>query len=191
MNVKKCGSFLKGEIQMRLIVLWDSGDTIVDESSEVRLDGSAVVERACLVPGMQELLLRLQARGCRMALVADGLVESFERVYRQHGLDAVFEARAISEEVGAEKPAAAMFEAALTRLHLTEADKPRMVMVGNNLKRDVVGAKRFGICVVHLAWTPRYPNIPETPEEVPDYQVQSPAELETLLFKLEQTLECT
>ena len=93
---------------MRLIVLWDSGDTIVDESSEVRLDGSAVVERACLVPGMQELLLRLQARGCRMALVADGLVESFERVYRQHGLDAVFEARAISEEVGAEKPAAAM-----------------------------------------------------------------------------------
>lgn len=85
-------------------------------------------------------------------------MESFHNNITENGLDHIFSTWVISEAVGVEKPDQRMFETVLSNLGLTEADKPRIIIVGNNLSRDVLGANRFGITSVHLCWSPRYPH---------------------------------
>ncbi|MBQ7370309.1 MAG: HAD family hydrolase, partial [Blautia sp.] len=65
----------------RLIIFIDSGDTLVDESSEIRKVPGGVVYEASLVPGAADALRELKAQGYRIALVADGLTESFYHSY--------------------------------------------------------------------------------------------------------------
>ena len=137
------------------------------------------------------MLLTLKERGYTIELVADGYTQSFDNSYGQHGLKNIFDARTISEEVGEKKPSQAMFETAMKLLHLTDEDKKRIIMVGNNLERDIVGANRFGITSVFIKWSPRYPMEPKNEEEVPDYIIHKPLELLDLVEKLEAELEKT
>ena len=78
------------------IIFLDSGDTLVDESTEVRIKGD-VVDHAEFFPGIKEVLFQLKNAGFRVALVADGLVESFDNIYQQYEMETYFEVRAISE----------------------------------------------------------------------------------------------
>ena len=168
-------------------ILWiDSGDTLVDESTEIRPDESGVVFEAKLSEGAAETLRLLKREGYRIALVADGLAQSFENIYTKYNLRELFDAWIISEKVGCEKPSCEMFEAALEAMDLTEADKCRMVMAGNNLQRDILGANRFGIHSCHVTWSPRYRMTPETSDEVPEYRIASIRELPEVLRAVEK-----
>lgn len=173
----------------KLIIFTDSGDTLIDEGSEIRKVKDGVVYEAQFIPGAKETLLELKERGYQIALVADGLKESFDRIYARHHLEDVFDAQAISEVVGEEKPSPAMFETAMRKLGLGETDKKRILMVGNNIKRDIVGANRFGIHSVLLTWSPRYHMISETVEETPEFRISRPEELLGVIEKLEETWE--
>lgn len=175
----------------KLIVFIDSGDTLVNEGTEYRNEGSPIVQSCELIDGAKELLLTLKERGYTIELVADGYTQSFDNSYGQHGLKNIFDARTISEEVGEKKPSQAMFETAMKLLHLTDEDKKRIIMVGNNLERDIVGANRFGITSVFIKWSSRYPMEPKNEEEVPDYIIRKPLELLDLVEKLEAELEKT
>ncbi len=170
-----------------IIIFTDSGDTIIDESTEIRKVQYGVVYHAECIPGAKETMLALKEAGHTIALVADGLAESFHNVMEENGLAQIFDSWTISEEVGAEKPSATMFEDAMQKLRLEEKDKKRILMVGNNIKRDIVGAKRFGIRSVLLAWSPRYNMTAETPEEEADYRISKPEELIELINHLEGT----
>ena len=172
----------------RAILFTDIGDTVIDEGTEVRTAPGGVVHRADCVPGAREALLALYARGFTVAMVADGLVQSFHNTMTQHGLDHVFAARAISEAVGAEKPDPRMFQSAMDQLGLTEADKARVVMLGNNLSRDIAGANAFGIRSALLRWSPRYRHVWESDLEKPDYVLDHPRELIALMERLEREL---
>lgn len=172
----------------KLIIFTDIGDTIIDEGSEVREVPCGVVLRADCIPGAKETMLELYAQGFPIAMVADGLTKSFHNTMTQNGLEHIFAAKSISEENGVEKPAVAMFQKAMERLGLTEHDKERIVMVGNNLKRDVLGAKRFGIRSVLLSWSPRYDMVPSCEEETPDYVISRPEELLELANRLDALL---
>lgn len=125
----------------------------------------------------RELLETLRREGIPVAMVADGLAESFRNVYRGLGLESYFARRIYSSDVGAEKPSPLMFETALRAMGLTEADKERIVMMGNHVKKDIAGANRFGITSVLLDWSHRYPTVPETPDETPDFIVHTPLDL--------------
>lgn len=175
----------------KLIVFIDSGDTLVNEGTEYRNEGSPIVQSCELIDGAKEMLLTLKERGYTIELVADGYTQSFDNSYGQHGLKNIFDARTISEEVGEKKPSQAMFETAMKLLHLTDEDKKRIIMVGNNLERDIVGANRFGITSVFIKWSPRYPMEQKNEEEVPDYIIHKPLELLDLVEKLEAELEKT
>ncbi|MBR5680880.1 MAG: HAD family hydrolase, partial [Clostridia bacterium] len=105
---------------------------------------------------------------------------------RENGLDSVFAARIISEAVGEEKPSARMFEAAMASLGLTEEDKGRILMIGNNVARDIAGANRFGIRSVLLTWSTRRSFEPSSPDEIPTYRIAKPEELIPLLARLEE-----
>src|SRR5512146_62196 len=98
-----------------LAVFLDSGDTLIDEATQV-FDEDGVVLKAGLIPGAGELVRELKRRGYRVGLVADGRTVSFRNSLEPHGLYDVFDVRAISEEVGVDKPNPAMFQAALQAL---------------------------------------------------------------------------
>ena len=170
------------------IVFLDSGDTLVDESTEVRIKGD-IVDHADFFPGVKEALFQLKNAGFRVALVADGLVESFDNIYHQHGMEDYFEVRAISETVGSCKQAREMFETAMKKMNLTEKDKKYIIMIGNNLERDIAGARRMGIISVLAGYSPRYRMQPEKAEEMPDYVVCDPGEIPGLIEMLDQQME--
>ena len=172
----------------KLIIFTDSGDTIIDEGTQVYDDRGIVLE-ADFIPGAGEVLKQLHEEGFTIALVADGEWESFQNVYRENGLGYCFDAWVVSEVVGLQKPAPIMFETAYEKLGLTEADKSRIVMIGNNLKKDIAGAIRQGLISVWLDWSPRYFHTVEESDWQPDYTVKTPQELLTLLHELNAKLE--
>ncbi|MCD8074868.1 MAG: HAD family hydrolase [Lachnospiraceae bacterium] len=174
-------------MERRLFIFTDSGDTFIDEGTEIR-DERGIVVHAELIPGAGEALRTLYERGYRIALVADGEEQSFTNVYLENGLGGCFCTRTISEIVGVQKPAAAMFQDAMEKNGLTEEDKKRIIMVGNNIRKDVAGANRFGITSVLLDWSPRYNMIPANDEERADYIIHQPSELPELVEKLERRL---
>jgi FMN phosphatase YigB (HAD superfamily) len=130
----------------------------------------------------------LEQRGYRIALVADGYAQSFKNMFIQHGIWDCFEAHITSDRIGASKPDPRMFNAAVRALNLSEQDHGRIVMVGNNLARDIKGANQQGIISVHLNWTPRYPKTPADDSERPDYTISEPLELLNLVEQLSDQL---
>ena len=123
----------------KLIIFTDSGDTIIDEATQVR-DERGIVLKADFIPGAGEVLKQLHDEGFTVALVADGEWESFQNVYRENGLGYCFDAWIVSEVVGKQKPEPIMFETAMEALKLTDEDRSRIVMIGNNLRKDIAGA---------------------------------------------------
>lgn len=168
-------------------LLFDLGDTIMVEETEVK-DVEGTTLRAELAPGMAETLRVLRAAGHRLALVADSRPHTPENVLRQHGLLELFDALAISEIVGASKPDPALFRAALHALAIPEADYSRVVMVGNNLERDIAGANRLGLISIFFHLNDRRRTQPAAPDEVPRYVVNSAAELRTLIDNLDKEM---
>jgi putative hydrolase of the HAD superfamily len=110
----------------------------------------------------------LKAAGYRLALVADGPYGTFQNVLGHYGLFDLFDVLAISGKVGVEKPHPQIFHYALDQLGIAPADYGRVVMVGNNLARDIKGANDLGLISVWLDWAPRRPKIPADPSEKPD-----------------------
>lgn len=172
----------------KLIIFTDCGDTIIDEATQV-YDSRHIVQQAAFIPGADEVLRQLHEEGFTIVAVADGEVESFGNIFRKNGLNYCFDQWVISETVGMQKPAAVMFETAMEKMGLTQADKSRIVMIGNNLKKDIAGANRFGLTSIWLDWSPRYFHTVEEPDWQPDYTVRTPAELPALLHRLNDALE--
>ena len=175
-------------MDQKLVIFTDIGDTIIDEGTEVRKVPDGVVYSADCIPGAKETMLALYEKGYTIAMVADGLVESFHNTMTQNGLEHIFAVKSISEPLGVEKPDHKMFQTALDGLGLTDADKPRIIMVGNNVERDMAGARRFGIRSVQLVWSPRHPSVARCGDEVADYQIHDPRELLPLVEELNAQL---
>ena len=165
-------------------VLLDCGDTIVDEGTEVKDDRGATL-CADLIPGADRMVRGLVERGYRIALVADGYADTFKNALSQHDLYHLFSARAISEEVGVSKPDPRMFLAALDALDISPEEYRRVVMVGNNLERDIKGANGLGLVSVFLRWSDRRSRVPADPGEVPDFTIDLPEDLLDLMDRLE------
>ncbi|MFQ9395625.1 MAG: HAD hydrolase-like protein [Lachnospiraceae bacterium] len=104
------------------IIFLDSGDTLVDESTEVRIKGD-VVDHAEFFPGIKEVLFQLKMRVSGWRWWRTAWVESFDNIYQQHEMETYFEVRAISETIGVCKPAGEMFKTAMEKMNLEEADK--------------------------------------------------------------------
>lgn len=167
-------------------IFFDFGDTLADEATEIK-DETQTTLRAELIPGAGELLRELKRRGMPLALVADGRAGTYRNVLGQHDLYHLFDAFAISEEVGVEKPHARMFEHALQQLNIRPAEYDRVLMVGNNLARDVCGANRLGLVSVWLDWAPRRAKTPANADEVPRYMIKEPLQLLEVISQLSQS----
>lgn len=169
-------------------VFLDCGDTLVDEATEEKIPGTEVVVKAALIPGAGEVVEQLFRNGYRLALVADGPRATFENVLGAHGLWEHFETHVISGDVGELKPSEKMFSAAMEALGLTDAERVRSVMVGNNLERDVLGANRFGMMSVFLSWSARRSHVPRLRRERPMFTISHIWKLPDLIERIELSL---
>jgi len=168
-----------------LAICFDFGDTLADEATEVK-DETSTTLRAALIPGAGEVVRTLKQRGYLLALVADGRPGTYYNVLTQHGLYDLFDAFAISEQVGVEKPDGRMFVHALDKLGIKRPEYGRTVMVGNYLERDIKGANGLGIISVWLDWAPRRPKVPADTTEIPRYTIKRPLELLDVLEAIER-----
>lgn len=71
---------------------------------------------------MLALARELKAQGCLIALVTDNKADRVHAILAHHGLHDLFDAVAISAEVGSGKGERAIFDAVLTRLGVAAAD---------------------------------------------------------------------
>ena len=165
-------------------LLFDLGDTLMMEETET-WDSESTTLTASLLPGAAALLRKLKRQGYRLALVCDARPDSPTNVLRQHRLLSIFEHMSISEVVGVEKPHPLMFTRALDALGICQSDYGSVIMVGNNLERDVVGANRLGLISVFMHWNDRRRSRPQSADESPRYTVQSIAELTALIDSLD------
>ena len=169
-----------------LDICLDCGDTLADESTEVK-DERGVTLKADLIPGAADMVRAIKKRGYPLALVADGPTGTFENILTQHDLYDLFDFFSISEQVGVNKPAARMFTNALDQLGIVKTDYPRVVMVGNNLERDIKGANALGLISVFLSWSNKRTHTPADETEVPQYTIKTPVEFLSLLDNIEST----
>src|SRR4051812_9611059 len=170
-----------------LAICLDCGDTLVDEATEVKTpDG--VSQRAELIPGADEVMHALKQRGYPLALVADGPAATFPNNLHPYGLYDLFDVFGISEHVGVDKPHPDIFHHALKQLSIEPANYGRVLMVGNNLERDIKGANQLGIISVWLDWAPRRSKIPADASEVPQHTIKLPLDLLPIIDQLEQLL---
>jgi putative hydrolase of the HAD superfamily len=94
-----------------------------------------------VLPGVRDALAALRARGLRLAVVSN-FDARLHPILADLGLDAAFGAVVASTEVGAAKPAAAIFQAACDALGVAPADA---LHVGDSLREDALGARAAGL----------------------------------------------
>lgn len=187
-RVQRAMATLETEVPHLAAVFLDCGDTLIDESTETKRPGTEVVLRADTIPGAVAAVQTLAAEGYRLVLVADGPRETFENLLRPLGLWDLMQGHVISGDVGALKPDRRMFDAALAVAGLTKADAPRVVMVGNNLARDIRGAKALGLKALLVGWSKRRSLVPQDGAEVPDARIDRLEDLPAAIAALEASL---
>ena len=82
-----------------------------------------------------------------LGLVTNGLSKLQRDKLELTGLSGYFASVVVAEEVGAAKPDATMFHETLRRLELGPGEA---VMVGNDLERDIVGARSAGLATIQI-----------------------------------------
>jgi putative hydrolase of the HAD superfamily len=96
-------------------------------------------------------------------------------------LDQYFDVIVTSVDVGYEKPHEEIFRVALQELGLQPSE---VVMVGDRIEKDVVGANRMGIASILCKWNDRYPEQIEGKTEKPTYSIHSLKELPQILSEM-------
>lgn len=90
----------------------------------------------------EEALLSQKGK-CVLAAVTNGTKIAQEKKLRMSGLDQVFDAIFISENVGFEKPNKEFFDHVFTSLGVT--DKSEVLIIGDSLTSDILGGVNAGI----------------------------------------------
>jgi len=168
-----------------LAVCLDFGDTLVDQSTEVK-DDTLTTLCGKLIPGAGEVVRELTRQGYRLAIVSNGPVGNIRNVLSQHNLYDFFDAFAISEGLGVEKPDPRIFIHALDELGIAKEDYGRTMMIGDHLGCDIKGANGMGMISVWLDWAQHYPKAPADESEVPQHTVKTPLDLLPLIESLER-----
>ena len=135
-------------------------------------------EEAYLLPGAMEFCLALKKAGLTLALATNGLPVAQRGRYTRTGLDKVIPNLFISMELGIAKPQPGFFDRVLEMLEI--ADRSRVVMVGDSLTTDILGANRAGIDSIW--YNPKGKEL--TGSAVPTWQADSYERILEILLKL-------
>ncbi len=111
------------------------------------------IRRLALYDGVKEVLEALKGKGKRIYLLSNGQKTFIEAELRQLGILHLFDGIAISSEARTSKPDPAFYEY-LQRTY--GADLSSAIMIGNDPRTDLEGARRVGIdaCYIHTESSP-------------------------------------
>lgn len=109
---------------------------------------SLLSEGAQTIPGAEDFVRALLAAGKRLAIVTNGISSVQRGRFARSPLGALIPELLISEELGAEKPAAAFFSEAFRRLGRPETAKAGAIVMGDAWSADVAGAVGFGLAAL-------------------------------------------
>jgi putative hydrolase of the HAD superfamily len=119
-------------------------------------------------------LRSLRNMGYRLGVVTDGVpVKQWEKLIRLGLMDS-FHTVVIATEAEEQKPSPKPFKKAADNLNLKPAE---CLMVGDRLKKDVLGAKRAGMKTAQLVWGQHPITRPSGEEEEPDYMIPNLSDL--------------
>lgn len=128
-------------------------------------------------PGAEELLRELAPR-YDLYLASNGAAAVQHSRLASAGIVPYFKGVFISEEVGADKPSRAFFDACFAAI--PGFDREKAIMVGDSLTSDIRGGKNAGIRTCWFNDRDR----PSREDIVPDYTVRGLSELPALLETL-------
>ncbi|WP_025717621.1 YjjG family noncanonical pyrimidine nucleotidase [Paenibacillus sp. 1-18] len=131
-------------------------------------------EGAFLIDGAVEICEKLSDR--RLAIITNGIKEVQTSRIQLSPLRDVFEQVIISEEVGCQKPQAAIFDYAFTKLAIS--DKSKVLMIGDSLTSDIQGGNNYGI---DSCWFNPSEKT-NTSEIQPTYEIKNLMELENIIL---------
>ena len=132
---------------------------------------------AYLLPGALELCRELKAAGCTLAIATNGVARVQHARMDTSPLAQLIDGLFISEELGAQKPQSGFFQPMLERLGI--ADKSRCLMVGDNLRSDILGGLNAGL---PTAWYNPH-NKPNDTGIQPAFTVRDYKELKDLILE--------
>ena len=116
----------------------------------------------------------------RLFLVTNGTRPTQIVRLQSAGIDGFFEEMFFSEQIGCAKPYAGFFDYVFS--HIQGLDKARVVLVGDSLTSDILGANNAGI--TGIWFNPKGQTLSGTAK--PDYTVRGYEELEKLLDEIDK-----
>ena len=138
---------------------------------------SYLAEEHDFLPGAVELLRELAPR-YDLYLASNGAAAVQHRRLRDAGIEAYFQAILISEELEADKPSRAFFDACFDRIPGFSPETA--LIVGDSLTSDIRGGINAGI---RTCWL-RHPGRSARPDIMPDYEITTLDQLPDLLKSL-------
>ena len=132
-----------------------------------------VPKQNALMPHAKEILEFLKP-DFKLYIITNGFKELQYRKLRNSGIEHFFDDVFISETIGFQKPHLAFFEHILEK---TGAKKEESLIIGDDMRSDIQGAKNIGIdCVLY---NPTNENDLE-----PDYRIESLLELKAIVYSV-------
>lgn len=127
-----------------------------------------------VVEGAHELVQALRKAGYRLHICSNGFHEVQYRKLRASALLDYFDTIILSEDAGANKPSKQFFDYAFSQ---TGAVASKTLMIGDNFKTDILGAKAAGLDVMFFNRKPQTVSVTEPV----NFEVHSLPEVQQLL----------
>ena len=138
-----------------------------------------LTEKGYVIDGCIEFLKNISLK-YRLFLVTNGTQPTQIVRLKSAGIDGYFEDMFFSEQIGCAKPYAGFFDYVFS--HIDGLDKSRVVLVGDSLTSDILGANNAGI--TGIWFNPKGQTLSGTAK--PDYTVRGYEELEKLLDEIDK-----
>lgn len=139
---------------------------------------------------VEQTIQRLHSQGYKLGIITNGIAKAQQKKYEFFKLSQWFDCFVVSDEVGYSKPDPRIFDFALEQLALCKKrvvlsfEKKHILMVGDSLQNDGLGAKNFGIdyCYINNS------NIAATTDIPFSFELKSVFELPYVLQKSKSDL---
>lgn len=149
-------------------------DISKDKSLEMNNDFMGRVStRKNIIDGAIEILEYLQPK-YKMFVVSNGFTEVQDKKISNAGVGSYFQKVILSDNVGKNKPHPVIFNYALQEACVASAN---CIMIGDNIKTDIIGAKNSGID--QIWFNPK--GLEDTDNIAPNYTIQTLNQLRNIL----------
>ena len=142
---------------------------------------SNLVEFTIIRPEVVAMLERLQG-SFKMSIVTNGLKEVQRARLAKCKIDHLFDSIIVSDEIGVAKPDGAFFEHTMNSIK-DSIEKEKILVIGDNLKSDIAGAKSFGLKSCHI-------NPGTLDKKAANIVLEDVLELETLITNVYIPVDC-